>query len=118
MCVIAAWAKVIRKGYWEVELQGAKLGGKNLGITTKRAAIDTGSSLFAMPVEEADAINAKLGGKKNFAGQYTVDCNTIATLPVLTLTFGGKDFELTRGLLEKVPCFLTCRRKCSHPPLI
>ena len=96
--VILAWAKVIRKGYWEVELQDAKMNGKSLGFTTKRAAIDTGSSLFAMPVEEADAINSKLGGKKNFAGQYTIDCNTVASLPVLTLTFGGKDFELTRAL--------------------
>ncbi|KAI9033121.1 aspartic peptidase domain-containing protein [Hyaloraphidium curvatum] len=89
------WAPVIRKGYWEVELQGAKLGGKKLPIETKRAAIDTGSSLFAMPVAEADELNQRIGGKKNFAGQYILDCGTVASLPVLNLTFAGKEFELT-----------------------
>ena len=38
----SAWAPVIRKGYWEVELQGVTMDGKDMGFTTKRAAIDTG----------------------------------------------------------------------------
>lgn len=94
------WTKVIRKGYWEVQLDSASLGGHALPIQTKRAAIDTGSSLFAMPVEEADAINAKLGGKKNFAGQYTVDCEKVSSMPVFSLVFAGKKFDLTRGCLR------------------
>lgn len=44
------WAKVIRKGYWEVALSNVMLGGKDIGVTTSRAAIDTGSSLFALPL--------------------------------------------------------------------
>lgn len=32
----------MRKGYWEVELQNATLGGQDIGIRTQRAAIDTG----------------------------------------------------------------------------
>ena len=36
------WAKVIRKGYWEVALTNVTLGGENVGVTTGRAAIDTG----------------------------------------------------------------------------
>jgi saccharopepsin len=90
-----SWAPVIRKGYWEVELQGVKMDGKPLSIKSRKAAIDTGSSLFAMPTGEADAINSKFAGKKNFAGQYTVDCATISSLPELSLQFGGKEYVLT-----------------------
>jgi len=89
-----AWAPVIRKGYWEVELQNATLGGQNIGISTKRAAIDTGTSLCAIPSEEAEAINTRLGGKKNFQGQWIIECDTLPNLPDLTLTFGGKNYVL------------------------
>ena len=88
------WAPVIRKGYWEVHLQNVTLGGQNIGVTTTRAAIDTGSSLFALPTTEADAINKKIGGRKNWSGQYVVDCDTIPSLPALSLGFGGKQFIL------------------------
>ncbi|KXS18186.1 peptidase A1, partial [Gonapodya prolifera JEL478] len=89
------WAPVIRKGYWEVELQGVTLDGRALPVKTRRAAIDTGTSLIAVGTEEADAINKRIGGTKNFAGQYTVDCQSLSTLPAITFTFGGKDFSLT-----------------------
>ncbi len=88
------WAKVIRKGYWEVELQNVTLGGEDVGVTTFRAAIDTGSSLFALPSAEADTINKKIGGKKNWSGQYVVDCESVPDLPELSLGFGGKEFVL------------------------
>lgn len=89
------WANVIRKGYWEVLLSNVTLDGKDIGVTTSRAAIDTGSSLFAVPVAEADRINKAIGGKKNWSGQYTIDCATIPDLPDLSLGFGGKSFILS-----------------------
>ncbi|KAI8908746.1 hypothetical protein PhCBS80983_g01097 [Powellomyces hirtus] len=88
------WAPVIRKGYWEVELQNATLGDTPLPRTSFRAAIDTGTSLCALPTAEADAINTRIGAKKGWSGQWTVDCSTLPTLPKLTLVFGGKDFVL------------------------
>jgi saccharopepsin len=90
-----SWTKVVRKGYWEVEMNNVTLGGEKIGITTNRAAIDTGSSLFALPTAEAEIINKKLGGKKNWSGQYVIDCESIPDLPDLSLGFGGKQFVLT-----------------------
>ncbi|KAJ3277505.1 Vacuolar protease A [Borealophlyctis nickersoniae] len=89
-----SWAPVIRKGYWEVELQNVTLDGAGIGVTTKRAAIDTGTSLCALPTAEADAINTRIGGRKNAQGQYIIDCSTVPNLPQLVFTFGGKDFKL------------------------
>eukprot|EP00158_Paraphelidium_tribonemae_P003532 Partr_v1_DN26201_c1_g1_i2_m48315 putative K01381 saccharopepsin EC 3.4.23.25 len=90
------WAPVTRKGYWEVTLQSAKLGNKklNLGKPSIGAAIDTGSSLFAVPVHTAEEINQAIGAKKTWSGQYTVDCSVVSTLPDLVLTFAGKDYPL------------------------
>ncbi|KAI9106252.1 aspartic peptidase domain-containing protein [Phlyctochytrium arcticum] len=88
------WAPVTRKGYWEVELKNATLGGQDIGIKAGRAAIDTGTSLCALPSAEADAINTRIGAKKNFNGQYTIDCAQVPNLPSLMLKFGDREFIL------------------------
>lgn len=89
------WSPVIRKGYWEIELEKVTFGGEDLDLDPQRAAIDTGTSLMAVPSVVSDLVNKLIGGKKNFAGQYVVDCNTIPDLPDLELTFSGKPFKLT-----------------------
>lgn len=62
-----------------------------LGLTQ---TFHTGTSLCALPTEEADAINTRIGAKKNFNGQYIVDCDKISTLPALMLKFGDREFTL------------------------
>lgn len=89
------WSPIIRKGYWEIELQNVTFAGENLDLEPQRAAIDTGTSLMAIPSVVSDLINKLIGGKKNFAGQYVVDCSTIPKLPDLELTFSGKPFTLS-----------------------
>ncbi|KAI8579584.1 hypothetical protein K450DRAFT_241694 [Umbelopsis ramanniana AG] len=88
------WSDVRRKGYWEIELEDIKFGGESIDMDPVGAAIDTGSSLMAIPTDLADMLNKELGGKKNFAGQYVIDCSTIKNLPEFCLQFNGKDFCL------------------------
>lgn len=88
------YAPVTRKGYWEVEMTDFALGDKKLGQKA-RAAIDTGTSLLAVPTEVADAINESIGAKRGFRGAYTIDCDRVESLPDVTFTFGGHDFSLT-----------------------
>ncbi|OZJ06886.1 hypothetical protein BZG36_00239 [Bifiguratus adelaidae] len=88
------YAPVRRKGYWEVELENIKFGNESLDIDPIGAAIDTGSSLFAIPSTLADLLNRELGAKKNFAGQYVLECDTLPSLPPFCLTFNKKDFCL------------------------
>ena len=64
-------------------------------VKATKAAIDTGSSLFALPVAEANAINAALGATKGPTGQASIDCSLIDSLPELGLIFGGKQFLLS-----------------------
>lgn len=88
------YAPVIRKGYWEVKLDDVKFNGESIDIEPVGAAIDTGSSLLVLPTTLAELINKEIGAKKNYAGQYTLDCDTVPSLPEFCLVFNGKDFCL------------------------
>lgn len=74
-------------------MDSVKLGNNDLGIS-HGAAIDTGTSLIAMPTDEAATINKQIGGTRLPTGQYIIDCATLPTLPTLTLTFGGVEFPM------------------------
>ncbi|KAJ2762318.1 aspartic proteinase precursor, partial [Coemansia nantahalensis] len=83
------WVPVYRPGHWQVELQGVRLGNDDLPVSPLGAVFDTGSSMLVMPTKVANYLNEKIGAKKNSAGQYTVLCGTVPSLPSLSLMFGG-----------------------------
>jgi saccharopepsin len=58
------------------------------------AAIDTGTSLIALPSDIAEIINTQIGAKKSWTGQYTLDCSKVPGLPALTFYFGDQAFEI------------------------
>jgi len=82
------------KTYWEVELQGVKLGESSMS-TTKKAIIDSGTSLLAGPTSEISAIAEKMGAKSIMGKEWSVDCN--ATLPDISFTLDGNDFKLEKA---------------------
>ena len=84
---------VTRQAYWEVAMDRVQLGDHDLGIA-HGAAIDTGTSLIAVPTSEAVKINTILGATRLPTGQYMLNCSLIPTLPTLTLTFAGQPFPL------------------------
>ncbi|OLY85139.1 Vacuolar protease A [Smittium mucronatum] len=88
------YAKVRRRGYWEVDLEEIRFGSDKVKLYNTGAAIDTGTSLIACPSVIADMINEKIGATKNFAGQYMVDCAKVPSLPDFSMTFAGKEFVL------------------------
>ncbi|KAG9292853.1 hypothetical protein G9A89_016215 [Geosiphon pyriformis] len=89
------WAPVRRPLYWEVVLEKVVFGDEEVEFENTGAAIDTGSSLMAVPSVVADLINKELGAKKNFAGQYILDCAKLDRLPDFTLYFNKKPFKLS-----------------------
>jgi len=80
--------------YWAVNLDGVKLGSDSMS-STKKAIVDSGTSLLAGPTAEVQAIANKLGAKSVLGKEYTVDCG--ATLPDLTFTLGGLDYVLKKS---------------------
>ncbi|KAK0535967.1 aspartic proteinase precursor [Tilletia horrida] len=89
------YAPIRRKGYWEVELNAVAFGDQEMELEKTGAAIDTGTSLIALPTDVAEILNKELGAKKSWNGQYTVDCEKISSLPDLTFTIDGKKYPLS-----------------------
>ncbi|PKI82548.1 saccharopepsin [Malassezia vespertilionis] len=88
------YAPVRRRGYWEVALDKIKFGDDELVLENTGAAIDTGTSLIAMPTDVAEILNKEIGATRNMLGQYTVDCEKVAGLPDLTMTLNGESYIL------------------------
>ena len=61
------------------------------------AVLDTGTSLFVGPTEQATAINEAIGGHELLpgTGEYIVPCRKLDELPIIEFEFGGKVFPLT-----------------------
>jgi len=88
------YVPVRRKAYWEVELEKVKFGDDDLELENTGAAIDTGTSLIALPTDVAEMLNTQIGAKKSWNGQYQVDCAKVPDLPDLSFYFGGKPYPL------------------------
>ncbi|KAG0297008.1 Vacuolar protease A [Linnemannia gamsii] len=88
------WHKVRRKGYWEIDLNKIKLGDEEVELDGG-AVIDTGSSLIVLDTALAEMINKQIGAKKNYAGQYTIECDVVPSLPEFSFFFGKKEYKLS-----------------------
>ncbi|EIN10642.1 endopeptidase [Punctularia strigosozonata HHB-11173 SS5] len=88
------YVPVRRKAYWEVELEKIKFGDDELELENTGAAIDTGTSLIALPTDLAEMLNAQIGATKSWNGQYTVECSKVPDLPELSFYFDGQAYPL------------------------
>ncbi|UZJ56996.1 hypothetical protein CBS101457_006316 [Exobasidium rhododendri] len=89
------YAPLRRKGYWETELNKITLGEDEMELDNTGAAIDTGTSLIALPTDISEIINKEIGATKGWQGSYSVDCAKIPSMPDLTFTIDNKDYTLT-----------------------
>ena len=83
-----------RKAYWEVDLDAITFGDATADLDDTGVILDTGTSLIALPTTLAELLNAEIGAKKGFNGQYTIDCNERDKLKDVTFTLTGKNFTI------------------------
>ena len=88
------WLPIRRKAYWEVNFDGIGLGNDYALLEKHGIIADTGTSLITLPSELADMINAQIGAEKGWSGQYSINCDTRASLPDVTFTLAGTNFTL------------------------
>jgi len=99
------WVPLNTETYWGVELDGVKLGSDTIG-STKKAIVDSGTSLLAGPKADVDAIATKLGAQCILGKEYTIDCSK--DVPSLTFNLGGKEFVLSKDDLVLQQNGATC----------
>ncbi|TPX18224.1 uncharacterized protein E0L32_002733 [Thyridium curvatum] len=84
-----------RKAYWEVDLDSLSFGDETADLESTGVILDTGTSLIALPSNLAEMLNAEMGAKKGYNGQYTVDCAKRDSLPDVTFSLSGYNFSIT-----------------------
>ncbi|KAB5542406.1 vacuolar protease A precursor [Coniochaeta sp. 2T2.1] len=83
-----------RKAYWEVDLDSVSYGDATAELENTGVILDTGTSLIALPSQLAEMINAEMGAKKGYNGQYSIDCSKRDSLPDVTFGLSGYNFTI------------------------
>jgi saccharopepsin len=83
-----------RKAYWEVDLDAVAYGDESAELEGTGVILDTGTSLIALPSQLAEMLNAEIGAKKGYNGQYSVDCAKRDSLKDVTFTLSGYNFTI------------------------
>ncbi|XP_027744533.1 cathepsin D [Empidonax traillii] len=90
------WMNVTRKAYWQIHMDSVEVGnGTTLCDGGCEAIVDTGTSLITGPKAEVKQIQKAIGAKPLIKGEYLVPCDKVPTLPIITITLGGKPYDLT-----------------------
>jgi len=100
-----------KRGYWAIDMDDVKIGGDSV-TSVRKAIVDSGTSLLAVPTAEMKVIAEKTGAKTvlpipPFNREYTIDCN--ADAPDIDIVIGGNTYTLTKEdyiLNESGQCLL------------
>ncbi|NWR92254.1 CATD protein, partial [Furnarius figulus] len=91
-----SWMNVTRKAYWQIHMDSVDVAnGLSLCKGGCEAIVDTGTSLITGPKAEVKMLQKAIGAKPLIKDEYLVPCDKVPTLPVVTLTLGGKPYNLT-----------------------
>ncbi|KAJ2887070.1 aspartic proteinase precursor [Coemansia aciculifera] len=88
---------IVRKMYWEVELNGLLINENQVpNISSQTAIIDTGTALIVLPAVDADAVNQFLGAIPLFDeyGLYAIDCHK-DNKPTIKFMLAGETFAIS-----------------------
>jgi len=85
-------------GYWSLAMDDMQIGGESF-TQARKAMVDSGTSLMAIPTADFTKLVAKVGAKPlgpiaPLNKEYTIDCN--ATAPDIDFVIGGKKYTLTK----------------------
>jgi len=83
-----------RKAYWEVDFDSIALGDDVAELENTGIILDTGTSLIALPSQLAEMLNAQIGAKKGYNGQYSIDCAKRDSLPDVSFGLAGHNFTI------------------------
>jgi len=94
------YVPVVTKAFWQIAMDQFSV---RLNKTTSKTfckagpcqvVLDSGSTKIGVPSADVGIINNLIGAVKYLYNRYTVSCSRVKKLPTITLTFGGRDFNI------------------------
>jgi hypothetical protein len=82
-----------KKGYWALAMDDVQIGGTSV-TSVRKAIVDSGTSLLAVPKSDIAAIATKVGAKPLIKGEYTIDCN--ADAPDIDVIINKKTYSIPK----------------------
>lgn len=85
---------------WRFKMDGGKIGDQSVSACHGgcQAICDSGTSDLVGPTKDIDILLRKIGinnhNHRRHRGPVYVDCDKVPSLPKITITLGGKDFDL------------------------
>jgi hypothetical protein len=87
--------EVIEQTYWVISMEQVAVGNTNVFQEDRKAIVDTGTSMITGPTEDINAIFELLGCKVERGECIWLQCPDFDTLPVISFTFSGIQYDLT-----------------------
>lgn len=88
------WVNLLSATYWEITMEGMKLGDTSYADSDQKAIVDSGTSLLTGPSDIVASIAKQMGAKEmGHTGEYLVDCDE-SKLPTMTFFIDGKAYTL------------------------
>jgi hypothetical protein len=85
------WVPLSDETYWRINFEGVNIGGKPFSGPAD-AIVDSGTSLITGPSTDIRGIALRIGAKPTLMGQYTLDCDTLDSIPDISWTIDGNEY--------------------------
>ncbi|XP_071982604.1 pepsin A-like [Engystomops pustulosus] len=87
------WVPVTHEKFWQITIERVTLDGQVVACQDGcQAIVDTGTSVIAGHPEAIGRIQKAIGAQADLYGLYHVTCNTISSLPDMTITINGMKY--------------------------
>jgi len=88
---LVTFQNINENGFWEGDFT-VSVGDQDLGLQSRTAILDTGTTIIIAPTADAEAVHAKIpGAKPDGQGGFSIPCTNTA---VVSLTFAGQAFDI------------------------
>jgi len=87
------YVPVTQQTYWAIAMDDFKIGSKSY-TKTRKAVVDSGTSLLAGPIAEVKEIAAAVGAHAFIKGEFLIDCGKITSGVPVDIILSGKTFTL------------------------
>lgn len=86
------WVPLSEATYWKIDIDGIEMG--SYKSTSTNAIVDSGTSLITGPTSAIRQIANAIGAKQAITGQYTIDCQSIDSIPDISWTIDGQKYTV------------------------